>query len=77
VKYRKNEAFVDVIETVNLLMSSTGEYLYPVSVYFARLHRDRRNAPPSVQCELLSNTRAHLPSFSPLFVPRNRSPSGR
>jgi hypothetical protein len=24
VKYRKNEAFVDVIETVNLLMSSTG-----------------------------------------------------
>jgi hypothetical protein len=24
VKYRKNEAFVDVIETVNLLMGSTG-----------------------------------------------------
>lgn len=35
MKYRKNEAFVDVIETVNLLMSSTGEYLYAVSVYFA------------------------------------------
>ncbi|KAL7413856.1 intracellular protein transport-related protein [Mrakia frigida] len=27
VKYRKNEAFVDVIETVNLLMSSTGTVL--------------------------------------------------
>lgn len=25
VKYRKNEAFVDVIETVNLLMSKEGE----------------------------------------------------
>ncbi|CED83836.1 clathrin mu subunit [Phaffia rhodozyma] len=27
VKYRKNEAFVDVIETINLLMSSTGTVL--------------------------------------------------
>lgn len=27
VKYRKNEAFVDVIETVNLSMSSKGELL--------------------------------------------------
>lgn len=28
VKYRKNEAFVDVIETVNLLMSNKGIYLH-------------------------------------------------
>ncbi len=27
VKYRKNEAFVDVIETVNLLMSKEGQYI--------------------------------------------------
>lgn len=27
VKYRKNEAFVDVVENVNLLMSSTGTVL--------------------------------------------------
>ena len=27
IKYRKNEAFVDVIEDVNLLMSSTGTVL--------------------------------------------------
>lgn len=26
VRYRKNEAFVDVIEDVNLLMSATGKY---------------------------------------------------
>jgi AP-2 complex subunit mu-1 len=26
VKYRKNEAFVDVVETVNLSMSSKGEF---------------------------------------------------
>lgn len=29
VKYRKNEAFVDVIETVNLLMSKEGQLLFP------------------------------------------------
>ncbi len=27
VKYRKNEAFVDVIESVNLLMSKDGQWL--------------------------------------------------
>jgi AP-2 complex subunit mu-1 len=27
VKYRKNEAFVDVIESVNLLMSASGTFL--------------------------------------------------
>jgi AP-2 complex subunit mu-1 len=27
VKYRKNEAFVDVIETVNLMMSKDGKLL--------------------------------------------------
>jgi len=29
VKYRKNEAFVDVIEDVNLLMSAGGEFTFP------------------------------------------------
>lgn len=28
VKYRKNEAFVDVIEDVNLLMSAGGMYIF-------------------------------------------------
>jgi AP-2 complex subunit mu-1 len=33
IKYRKNEAFIDVIESVNLLISNTGEL--PISgVYF-------------------------------------------
>jgi AP-2 complex subunit mu-1 len=27
IKYRKNEAFIDVIESVNLLISNTGKYL--------------------------------------------------
>lgn len=26
IKYRKNEAFIDVIESVNLLISNTGEF---------------------------------------------------
>jgi AP-2 complex subunit mu-1 len=33
VKYRKNEAFVDVIETVNLMMSKDGKLFDPVSWY--------------------------------------------
>jgi AP-2 complex subunit mu-1 len=28
VKYKKNEAFVDVVETVNLLMSNKGSYYW-------------------------------------------------
>lgn len=31
VKYKKNEAFVDVIETVNLSMSAKGMYRYLVN----------------------------------------------
>jgi hypothetical protein len=27
VKYKKNEAFVDVVETVNLSLSAKGEYV--------------------------------------------------
>jgi hypothetical protein len=37
VKYRKNEAFVDVIETVNLMMSKDGQLPLPLLWYGRKL----------------------------------------
>lgn len=46
VKYKKNEAFVDVVETVNLSMSAKGKLL-PVTSDVAFPHCQRRNHTPS------------------------------
>lgn len=35
VKYKKNEAFVDVVETVNLSMSAKGDYFPPAFAWNA------------------------------------------
>ena len=40
VKYKKNEAFVDVVETVNLSMSAKGELIFGV------LYPERRPVDP-------------------------------
>ncbi|KAJ2957685.1 hypothetical protein NQZ79_g6662 [Umbelopsis isabellina] len=37
IKYRKNEAFIDVIESVNLLISNTGEFDDPVKLQFSSM----------------------------------------
>lgn len=72
MKYRKNEAFVDVIETVNLLMSSTGEYCRPLSIFLDRSSLSRwRSYGTFSRGELASRTKT---ACSPLFPPFSASP---
>jgi len=61
VKYRKNEAFVDVIEDVNLLMSAGGELLSrSLRLDSHSLHRNRATG----RC-LRPNHHARLPVRDP------------
>lgn len=61
MKYRKNEAFVDVIEDVNLLMSAGGELLS--QDLYLDSHSLHRNCVTS-RC-LRPNHHARLPVWDP------------
>jgi AP-2 complex subunit mu-1 len=41
IKHRRNEAFVDVIENVNLLMSATGIFIPPYEVNGQEQHYEQ------------------------------------
>ena len=70
VKYRKNEAFVDVVETVNLSMSSKGTHALAGFLTFSTIHLYDRTV------SLLSSSLARDQPADAL-PHRHRPPRGR